>query len=207
MNPFDPAALLASWGTWAVLGATLIIFLETSTLVGSFLPGDSLLFSLGLLLATSMTTFPLWLAIAVVFVGAVVGAQVGYWVGRALGPRMFRSESARIFNPRTLDRGRRFFAEYGNRALILARFVPVIRALIPAFVGMSHYPRGRFLTLNVIGAALWVGGLMGMGFGLGHIPLLASNVELVIIAVVVLTSLPVPIELLRNYLKRRRAGQ
>ncbi len=205
MNPFDPAALLASWGTWAVLGAAAIVFLETSTIVGSFLPGDSLLFSLGLLLATSLTEFPLFLAILIVFAAAVLGAQVGYWVGRALGPRMFRRESARIFNPRTLDRGRRFFAEYGNRALILARFVPIIRALIPAFVGMSHYPRARFLVLNLVGGALWVAGLMGLGFGLGHVPLVAHNVEWVIIAVVVLTSLPFPIEFLRNYIKRRRA--
>ncbi len=205
MNPFDPASLLSSWGAWAVLGTAVIIFLETSTLVGSFLPGDSLLFSLGLLLATTLTNFPLWLAIPVVFLAAVAGAQVGYWVGRALGRRMFRSESARIFNPRTLDRGRQFFAEYGNRALILARFVPVIRALIPAFVGMSHFPRKQFFALNVIGAALWVGGLMGLGFGLGQFPLVAHNVEWVILAVVILTSLPMPIELLRGYLKRRRA--
>ena len=204
MNPFDPAALLAAWGTWAVLGTALIIFLETSTIVGSFLPGDSLLFSLGLLLASALTTVPIWIAIPVVFLAAVIGAKVGYYVGRVSGPRMFRNEKARIFNPGMLERGRLFFEEYGNRAIVLARFVPVIRALIPAFVGMSLFSPRRFWVLNVIGGALWVAGLMGLGYGLGFIPLVAHNVEWVILTVVVLTSLPMPIELARNYLKRQR---
>lgn len=205
MNPFDPATLLSSWGSWAVLGVSLIIFFETSTLVGSFLPGDSLLFSLGLLLASTLNTFPIWIAIPVVFIAAVAGAQAGYYVGRLIGPRMFRNEKARLFNPRTLERGRLFFAEFGNRAVIMARFVPVIRALIPAFVGMSFFPSIRFFVLNIIGGALWVAGLMSLGYCLGFIPWVAHNVEWVILAVVVLTSLPVPIELLRGYLKRRRA--
>jgi membrane-associated protein len=205
VNSFDPASLLSSWGSWAVLGVTVIIFLETSTLVGSFLPGDSLLFSLGLLLASSMNTFPIWLAIPLVFASAVLGAQAGYYVGRLLGPRMFRNEKARLFNPRTLERGRLFFEEYGNRAVIVARFVPIIRALIPAFVGMSLFPPIRFFFLNVIGGALWVAGLMSLGYCLGFIPLVSHNVEWVIIGVVALTSLLMPIELLRGYLKRRRA--
>jgi len=202
VNPFDPAVLIAAWGTWAVAGVALIIFLETSTLVGSFLPGDSLLFSLGLVLSSATNTFPIWLAIPIVFVAAVLGAQAGYFVGRLIGPRMFRNEKARLFNPRTLERGRLFFEEYGNRAVIVARFVPVIRALIPTFVGMSLFPPIRFFALNVIGGVLWVAGLMSLGYCLGFIPLVAHNVEWVIIAVVVLTSLPMPIELLRSYLKR-----
>ncbi|MEN9751213.1 MAG: hypothetical protein RLZZ600_260 [Actinomycetota bacterium] len=203
MNPFDPAVLIAAWGTWAVAGVTLIIFLETSTLIGSFLPGDSLLFSLGLILSSATNTFPIWLAIPIVFVAAVLGAQVGYYLGRLIGPRMFRNEKARLFSPRTLERGRLFFEEYGNRAVIVARFVPVLRAFIPIFVGMSLFPPIRFFVLNVVGGALWVAGLMSLGYCLGFIPLVAHNVEWVIIAVVVLTSLPMPIELLRSYLKRR----
>jgi membrane-associated protein len=203
VNPFDPADLLAALGTWAVIGTAVIIFLETSTILGSFLPGDSLLFSLGLLLASTLTSVPIWLAIPLVFAAAVVGAQVGYYVGRFIGPRMFRNEKARIFNPRMLERGRAFFDEYGNRAIVLARFVPVIRALIPTFVGMSLFSPQRFLVLNIAGGALWVTGLMGLGYGLGFIPFIANNVEWVILAVVVLTSLPMPIEIARNYLKRR----
>jgi membrane-associated protein len=202
---FDPAQILAFWGTWAVVGVCLIIFLETATILGSFLPGDSLLFSLGLVLASWLTSFPVWLAIPLVFLSAVAGAQVGYWLGRLIGPRMFRNEKARIFNPRMLERGRLFFDEHGNKSLILARFVPVIRALIPTMVGMSLFDPRRFLVLNVIGGALWVVGLMGLGYGLGYVPWVANNVEWVILAVIILTSLPFPIEVLRNYLKRRRA--
>lgn len=202
---FDPTQILAFWGTWAVVGVCLIIFLETATILGSFLPGDSLLFSLGLVLSSWLTSFPVWLAIPLVFVSAIAGAQVGYWLGRLIGPRMFRNEQARIFNPRMLERGREFFNEHGNKSLILARFVPVIRALIPTMVGMSLFDPRRFFILNVIGGALWVVGLMGLGYGLGYIPLVANNVEWVILAVIILTSLPLPIELLRGYIKRRRS--
>lgn len=202
---FDPAQILAFWGTWAVVGVCLIIFLETATILGSFLPGDSLLFSLGLVLSSWLTSFPVWLAIPLVFVSAVAGAEVGYRIGRAIGPRMFRNEKARIFNPRMLERGRAFFDEHGTKSLILARFVPVIRALIPTMVGMSLFNPRRFFILNVVGGALWVVGLMGLGYGLGYIPWVASNVEWVVLAVVILTSLPFPIEVLRNYLKRRQA--
>lgn len=188
-----------------MLGVSLVIFLETSTLVGSFLPGDSLLFSLGLLLASSQNSVPIYVAVPIVFVSAIAGAQVGYALGRIIGPRMFRNETARLFNPRTLERGRVFFAEYGDRAVIMARFVPVIRALIPLFVGMSHFPPVRYFVLNIIGGALWVAGLMSLGYTLGLIPFIAHNIEWVILAVIVLTSLPLPIEVLRGYLKRRRS--
>jgi membrane-associated protein len=130
---------------------------------------------------------------------------VGYWLGRLIGPRMFRNEKARIFNPRMLERGRAFFDEHGNKSLILARFVPVIRALVPTMVGMSLFNPRRFLMLNIIGGALWVVGLMGLGYGLGYVPVVANNVEWVILAVIILTSLPFPIEVLRGYIKRRRA--
>lgn len=205
MNIFDPTQILAFWGTWAVVGVCLIIFLETATILGSFLPGDSLLFTLGLVLSSWLTSFPIWLAIPLVFLSAVLGAQVGYLIGRLIGPRMFRNPDRKLFNPRTLERGRLFFEEHGNKSLILARFVPVIRALIPTMVGMSLFDPRRFFALNVIGGALWVVGLMGLGYGLGYIPFVAHNVEWVILAVVILTSLPVPIELLRNYIKQRRA--
>lgn len=205
MNPFDPAQLIAFWGTWAVLGVCLIIFLETATIIGSFLPGDSLLFSLGLILSSVLTSTPVWLAIPAVFIAAVLGAQVGYWVGKAIGPRMFRNENARIFNPRTLETGRAFFDEHGNKAIVLARFVPVVRALIPALVGMSLYNPRRFLVLNLIGGALWVVVLMGLGYGLGYIPWVAHNAEWVIIAIVVLSSLPAPIAALRKWLQARRS--
>jgi membrane-associated protein len=202
---FDPAQILAFWGTWAVVGVCLIIFLETATILGSFLPGDSLLFSLGLVLSSWLTSFPVWLAIPLVFLSAVAGSEVGYWLGRLIGPRMFRNEKARIFNPRMLERGRAFFDEHGNKSLILARFVPVIRALVPTMVGMSLFNPRRFLMLNIIGGALWVVGLMGLGYGLGYVPVVANNVEWVILAVIILTSLPFPIEVLRGYIKRRRA--
>jgi len=205
VNPFDPSQLISLWGTWAVFGISIIIFFECATILGSFLPGDSLLFSLGLVLASWLTATPIWVALPVVFIAAVAGAQVGYWVGRALGPRMFRNAQARIFNPRMLERGRAFFDEHGNKAIVLARFVPVIRALIPALVGMSLFHPRRYLVLNIIGGAAWVVLMMGLGYGLGHIPWVAHNVEWVILAVVVITSAPAPVAALRKWMQVRAA--
>ena len=205
MNPLDPTSIITFWGAWALVAVSVIIFIETAFLVGSFLPGDSLLFTLGLMLSSVLTATPIWLALIAVFVSAVLGSQVGYVIGRAIGPRMFRHEKSRFFNPRVLARGQEFFNNHGNNALILARFVPVIRALIPVLVGMSLFNPRRFLILNVVGALLWVPTLMLLGYGLGYIPWVAHNVEWVILAIVVLSSLPFPIGVLREWMKRRRS--
>jgi len=187
------------------LGCDVDYFLETSTIFGSFLPGDSLLFILGLALATSLTGFPVLLAIPLVWLAAVIGSQVGYHVGARIGPPLFKRKDGFFFNQGMVARAKHFFDHYGPRAIILARFVPVLRALVPMFVGITQFGARRYLRYNVIGATLWVAVLMVAGYSLGQIDWVKQNIEVFTLGFVVISSLPFPIELLRNWLKQRRA--
>ena len=202
MNWFDAHAIISGLGAFAVVGVAAIIFFETATILGSFLPGDSLLFLLGLTLATVLNSFPFWLATALVFAAAFAGSEAGFWIGRRLGPHVFERRPTFFFNPRVLARARLFFENYGARAVILARFVPVLRALIPMFAGMTGFAPRRYVLLNFIGALAWVGGLMSAGFLLGQLTFVREHIELCVISFVIASSLPLPIELLRARLKR-----
>jgi len=206
VNWLDPNVIIAGLGTFAVVGVAAIIFLETATILGSFLPGDSLLFLMGLTLATALTTFPLWLALVLVFLAACAGSEVGFWLGRRVGPHIFERRSTFFFNPRVLARARHFFETYGARAVILARFIPILRALIPMFAGMTGFPARRYLVLNAIGGFAWVVGLMLAGFVLGQLTFVREHIELCIISFVIASSLPLPIEILRARLKRNAKG-
>lgn len=204
MNWFDPNSIIVGLGAFAVVGVAVMIFLETATILGSFLPGDSLIFLLGLTLATALTTFPLWLAMLLVLLAAFAGSEVGFWLGRRVGPHIFERRPTFFFNPNVLARARNFLKKYGARAIILARFVPVLRALIPMFAGMTGFSSRRYLALNGIGGFLWVVGLMLAGFLLGQLTFVRENIELCVISVVILSSLPLPIELLRARLRRNK---
>lgn len=206
LNVFDAQSIVASLGGLAVFGVMLVIFLETSTVFGSFLPGDSLLFVLGLALATSIQNFPFLLALPLVWLAAVVGSQAGYHFGVKVGPALFRREDGIFFKQSMVDRARGFFEHYGPRAIILARFVPVLRALVPMFVGITGFGARRYLRFNAIGATAWVGLLMTAGFTLGQIEWVKHNIEIFTIGFVVVSSLPFPLELLRNWLKKRARG-
>jgi membrane-associated protein len=207
MNLFDPQTLLENLGSAAVFGAALIIFLETATVIGSFLPGDSLLFLLGLSLATWLSTFPIYLAIPIVLLAAFFGAQVGYWVGKKLGPVLFQKERGFLLNQKTANRTKEFFEKYGNRAVILARFVPILRALVPMFAAIAKMPPKTFIRLNALSAILWVFGLMLSGYFLGQIEFVKKNIELMMISFAVLSSLPLPFELLREHLSSKRSNK
>lgn len=206
MNWLDAQTIVSSLGNLAVFGVAAIIFFETATILGSFLPGDSLLFILGLALGTWLNHYPFALALVIVTVAAIAGSQLGFYVGVKAGPRLFRRKDGLIFNHKVLARTEEFFARYGARAVILARFVPVLRALIPMMVAMTKFDGRRFLRLNIIGGIAWVVGVMTAGFLLGHIPYVKDHVEMFVLGFVVLSSLPLPIELLRDRIKQRRTS-
>lgn len=209
VNPFDPQSLITAMGAFAVLGVAVIIFFETATIVGSFLPGDSLLFILGLTLATYLVDIPFVLAVAIVFVGAVAGSEVGYWIGRKVGPRVFARKRNWFFSPTTVERANTFFEHYGWRALILARFIPVIRALVPLVAGISQMNARRYLVFNIVGGVAWVVVLMTLGFFIGRIDYVQHNIEWFVIGFVVLSSLPFPIEVLmarRRHVRNKAAA-
>lgn len=206
MNPFDAQTIIDNLGNLAVLGAALIIFFETATILGSFLPGDSLLFILGLSLASYLSAFPFPLAVALLFIAAVAGSQVGFWLGKRTGRALFKRKEGLIFNHKTQERTEKFFIRYGARAVVLARFVPVLRALIPMLVAMTSFDPKRFFKLNLIGGAIWVGGVMTAGYLLGGIDFVKTHIESFILGFVILSSLPLPIELLRERIKNKRAS-
>lgn len=201
----DPQALIESFGTLAVLGVALILFIETATIFGSFLPGDSLIFILGIALSSTLN-FPIWAAVPIIIASAIAGSQVGYWVGTKVGPALFKNRKKTFFfNEDTITKSHAIIERYGPRAIVLARFIPILRALVPMLVGIMGMEGKKYFKYNVLGAILWGGCLLLLGWGLGNVPIVKANLELWVIGFVVVSSLPFPIEILREYLKRRNA--
>lgn len=203
MNWLDAQEIINAFGDWAALAVTLIIFLETAFILTSFLPGDSLLFLTGLTLATSDSWLPDWLGFVLIWIAAIAGTQIGYWVGRKVGPPLFSRNRNFILNEKVLQRTHEFFERYGARAVILARFVPILRALIPMLAGISQMDAKRFLRLNIIGGTIWVLIFMIPGYWLGGIEWVKENLEITVIAIVIGTSLILPIELLRDRISKK----
>ncbi len=195
--------LLYSLGPAALLLIMVVVFAESGLLVGFFLPGDSLLFLAGALVASQVIALPIWLLGLGVFVAAVVGDQVGYSIGRRLGPRLFSRPNSRLFSQANADRARQFFDHHGSGAVILARFVPVVRTFVPAVAGVAHMPRRRFSTYNVLGAAVWSTLIVTAGFIFGGITFIAAHIELITIGLAALSVIPASVAYVRD--RRSRA--
>ena len=201
-----PEVLIASFGAFAMIGVCIIVFVETGLLVGFFLPGDSLLFVTGLMVASGAIVFPLaestfvvpiWLACAMISVSAWLGDQTGYWIGRKVGPAIFNKSESKFFSQKNVSRTNSFFERYGARAIILAHFVPVMRTFVPVAAGIGEMPYRKFLRYNIIGVIGWATGVTLLGFFLGKIPFVAQHVEYFTIGFVVLSTVPILLELLR----------
>jgi membrane-associated protein len=199
----DANAIINQVGQFAPYAVALIIFIETAFILTSFLPGDSLLFVLGITLAAT-TDFPVWLAIPLVIASAIAGSQIGFATGLAVGPVLFERRHTWIFNPTFVAKAHEYFDRYGPRAIILARFVPIVRALVPMLAGISKMDRRTFLVNNILGAVIWVTGLVGIGYLLGEVPFVAEHIDTAILIVIIVTSLPFPLELLREWIIRKR---
>ena len=158
----DPA--LAPWVVLLVCG---IVFAETGLLIGFFLPGDSMLFTAGLLVATDTIKFNIWLFAALIIVSAIIGNQTGYLIGSKAGPAIFNKPDSRLFKHENVESAHKFFEKHGGKALILARFVPIIRTFVPVIVGVAQMDKRKFFLFNVIGALLWGGGVTLLGYVLG----------------------------------------
>ncbi|MBG6226528.1 membrane-associated protein [Arthrobacter sp. CAN_A2] len=197
----DPSALLQNAGGWVLLVVAVIVFVESGVLF-PFLPGDSLIFTAGLLHAR--LDLPLALLIAVVVAAAITGDQIGYWLGRRFGRRLFK-DHARILNTRYLTGAEDFFTRYGGRSLVLARFVPFARTFVPLAAGATHYRYRSFLMWNVLGGVLWGAGLTLAGSVLGGVPFIADHVDLLALVIVVVSVIPTIIEITRH-VSRNRAG-
>jgi membrane-associated protein len=190
----DPNTLLNDFGIWGLL---LIVFAESGLLIGFFLPGDSLLFTCGLLIATDAMDFPLWAAIPLICLAAVLGDQAGYVFGKKVGPSLFTRPNSRLFKQENVVKAHDFFEKYGPKSLVLARFVPVVRTFTPIIAGVSGMKYRPFLIFNVIGGVLWGAGVTLLGSWLGKIEFVHKNIELILILIVLVSVVPIMIEFLR----------
>lgn len=190
----DPNYLLDTFGIWGLL---LIVFAESGLLIGFFLPGDSLLFTAGLLITSEQLDFPLWAAIALICVAAILGDQAGYMFGKKVGPSLFTRPDSRLFKQENVVKAHEFFEKYGPKSLVLARFVPVVRTFTPIIAGVSGMRYRSFLTFNVLGGILWGAGVTLLGSWLGGIDFVKENVEAILILIVLVSVVPIAIELLR----------
>lgn len=201
LDLLDPHSLIDNFGFAGIL---LVVFAESGLLLGFFLPGDSLLFTAGLLVSQDVLDVALPLLLAGCFVAAVVGDQVGYAFGRRVGPALFGRPDSRIFKQRYVEQSRAFFDRHGPKTIVLARFVPVIRTFAPILAGVGSMPYRTFVAFNVVGGLLWAVGVTTLGFVLGEtVPGIDRYLLLAIAVIVILSVLPA----VREVVKARRGAQ
>lgn len=203
----DPEQLLRMLGPYVLAGLCLIIFAECGLLIGFFLPGDSLLFTAGLFVASGIIGTPIWVVCAVLTICAVIGNVVGYGIGYKVGPALFTRPESRLFRREYVDKTHEFFERYGPRAIVLARFVPIVRTFITAIAGVGRMDPRRYFTYSVIGGIAWATGVTLLGFWLGRIPLVKNNIEAMLIGIVVLSVLPIGYEFLKARRQSRKAAR
>lgn len=196
---------IAAHGPWVYGLLFAIVFAETGLVIAPFLPGDSLLFTVGALCARG--SMDLWLASGLLVVAAILGDAVNYHVGKWMGPRVFRNELGdtfwkRALNRKHLDRAHEFYEKYGGKAVVLGRFVPIVRTFVPFVAGAGAMNYSKFVFYNIAGALLWVGVCIGAGYLFGNVPWVTRNFEAVVIAIIVVSLIPVAVEW---FLARRRA--
>ncbi len=192
----QPQYILERFGTAAFVVVLIIIFVECGLLI-FFLPGDSLLFVTGLFISTGAIGVPLWLACILLSISAVLGNLSGYGIGAKAGPSLFDRPDSRLLKPEHVVKTHEFFERYGPRAIVLARFVPVVRTFITAMAGVGRMDFRTYSTYSTIGGVLWAAGLTMLGYYLGHIEFVQKNIELIAVLIVVLSILPAGVEWLR----------
>jgi membrane-associated protein len=176
-----------AYGAWVYALLFLIIFTETGVVVMPFLPGDSLLFVVGALCGAGLMSLPL--AIALLIVAAILGDQCNYSIGRYFGPRVFQWENSRFFNKQAFEQAHAFYEKYGGITIILARFAPFLRTFAPFVAGVSYMTRSKFTLYNVVGALLWVGGIVMAGYIFGNIPWVKANLDKIIWGAIIIPGL------------------
>ena len=197
--------IVANYGAWTYGVLALIIFAETGLVVTPFLPGDSLLFAAGALSAPADSQLNVHLMALLLFVCAVLGDSLNYWIGSRVGPAVFRREDSIFLRKKHLDRAHAFFVKYGGRAVILARFVPIVRTFIPFIAGIGSMKYRQFMAYNVAGGFVWVYFFTYAGYFFGGRPVVQQNFKLVILAIIALSVAPIVFEFARAWLEARKA--
>jgi len=192
---------LIRWGGYTAL--SLIVFAETGLLIGFFLPGDSLLVTAGLL--ASRGYLNVWILFGLLSVMAIAGDAVGYWFGRVTGPKIFTKEKSILFARDHLIHAQHVYEKYGNRTIILARFMPIVRTFAPIVAGVGQMPYARFLSYNIIGGVAWIGSMLGAGYLLGNVvPDIDKYLHWIIIGIIIVSLLPAVVEFIRYRLQLKR---
>ncbi|GAA2666692.1 MULTISPECIES: VTT domain-containing protein [Actinosynnema] len=199
----NPEYLLNGLGPYMLVGLCFIIFAECGLLVGFFLPGDSLLFTSGLFVANGLLDYPLWLVCVLLTACAFIGNVVGYWIGHRAGPALFAKPDSKIFKKEYVDKTTGFFDKYGARAIVMARFVPIVRTFITAMAGVGRMDAKKFFTYSLVGGAAWAAGLTILGYFLGQIEFVRNNIEMMLILIVLISVVPIIIE----FIKARRENK
>jgi membrane-associated protein len=194
----DPEGLLKGFGSLALVVACGILLIECALLIGIVLPGDSLLFIVGILLATGFITTPIWIAIIAMSVAAIIGNLLGYWTGAKFGPKLFSRPDSKFFKQEYVVVTQNFFEKHGPRAIVLARFVPVVRPVITSMAGVAQMNYRIYATYSTIGGIAWVVSLTLAGYFFGGIQFVADNIELVTLGIVGLSLIPVIFEVLKQ---------
>jgi membrane-associated protein len=190
------AVLVQGYGAWVYLILFLIVFCETGLVVTPFLPGDSLLFMTGALTATGVLEVEV--ATALLVSASFLGDNTNYWIGRFTGPKVFHSRKSRLLNPEHLEQAHRFYEKHGGKAILIARFFPIIRTFAPFVAGIGRMVYRRFVAFSIVGGVAWVGSLILAGYLFGNIPVVKQNLMLLILAIVALSLLPAGIGYLRH---------
>jgi membrane-associated protein len=205
----DPEKLIRSGG-YILLFA--IVFAESGLLIGFFLPGDSLLFIAGMASAGAFQSgedaihFNIWVVLIGVFIAAVVGDQVGYLFGRKAGPALFRRPDSRFFKQEHLEKAQTFFESHGPRAIVLARFVPIVRTFCPIVAGAGQMDYSTFVRFNIVGGLLWGVGVTTLGYFLGNVDLIADNIEIALLLVVAVSLIPIAVEVIKSRREKQHSA-
>jgi membrane-associated protein len=204
----DPEHLIDTFG---LLGIFAIVFAESGLLIGFFLPGDALLFTAGFFASGPSSIpeslhLPLVPLILGIWVAAIVGDQVGYAFGQRVGPALFRRPDSRFFKQANVEKAQEFFERYGPRAIVIARFVPVVRTFVPISAGVSKMEYRTFVRWNVIGGTIWAFGVTLLGYFLGQVDFIADNIELAIVVVVGISCAPIAFEVLKHRRQKKAAA-
>lgn len=202
----NPDQFIASFGSYAIVGIAIAVFVETGLLF-PFLPGDSLLFAAGALVAggSEQLNFPLWALCLLLFAAAFAGDQTAYLIGRRGGRRLLDRPDSRFFKRKYIEQTDDYFKRYGGRTIVIARFVPFVRTYAAVVAGVARMPYRTFVSFNAVGGLSWVVGVTLLGYALGNVPFVKANIELLLVLVVVLSLVPIAVEALRGRSRARSA--
>ncbi len=195
-------AFIQNYGVLVYALLFIIIFCETGLVVTPFLPGDSLLFAVGALTAQGLMQWEI--VVPVLLVAAILGDSVNYAIGKWIGPRVFHFEDSRFFKKEYLMKAHAFYEKYGGQAIILARFVPIVRTFAPFVAGVGTMNYAKFITFNISGAILWVGLFVGAGYFFGNLPFVRENMKIVILGIIIVSVAPIAWEVFKSWQENRK---